>query len=164
MCCSPDLGVWIKTYWCGVVRSCGLCLNSLALYWARGISMRGTTPQGVTFYGLSAERAATSEWVISQFNGTSTPKGSYSAKTGDTIQSLQSKNCTVWEHVLSGQVWTKCPTRPDTQGVPQGGCSHAPRKVGRDSQNIIVSVARLYGGKHLGQKRIDTVKECIKMS
>ncbi len=32
---------------------------------------------------------------------------------------LLSKNCTVWEHSLSSQVWTKCPTRPDTQGAPQ---------------------------------------------
>ncbi len=42
------------------------------------------------------------------------------------FKSLQSKNCTVWEHLLSGQVGTKCPTRPDTQGAPWGGCSHAP--------------------------------------
>ncbi len=27
--------------------------------------------------------------------------------------------------MLSGQVLTKCPTRPDTQGAPRGGCSHA---------------------------------------
>ena len=40
--------------------------------------------------------------------------------------SIQSKHCTVWEHSLSGQVWTKCPTRPDTQAAPRGGCSHAP--------------------------------------
>ncbi len=32
-----------------------------------------------------------------------------------SIQTLQSKNCIVWEHSLSGQVWTKCLTRPDTQ-------------------------------------------------
>ncbi len=32
----------------------------------------------------------------------------------------------MWECSLSGQVWTKCPTRPDTQGAPRGGCSHAP--------------------------------------
>ncbi len=46
-----------------------------------------------------------------------------------SIQTLQSKNCTVWEHSLSGQVWAKCPTRPDTRGAPRGGCSHAPRNV-----------------------------------
>ena len=39
---------------------------------------------------------------------------------------LQSKNCTVWEHSLSGQVWTKCP-RPDTQGAPWGRLLSAPR-------------------------------------
>ncbi len=68
------------------------------------------------------------EWVISKFNGTSTPKGSYRAKTDSSRQfkSLQSKNWTVWEHLLSGQVWTKCPTSPDTQGVPRGGCSLHP--------------------------------------
>ena len=36
------------------------------------------------------------------------------------------KNCNVWEHSLSGQVWTKCPKRPDTQSAPRGSCSHAP--------------------------------------
>ncbi len=30
---------------------------------------------------------------------------------------------------LSGQVWTKCLARPDTQGAPRGGCSHAPLSV-----------------------------------
>ncbi len=59
--------------------------------------------------------------VVSQFNGTSTPKGSYSAKTGDndfkvnsSRYSLSTKLCE--SNSLSGQVWTKCPTRPDTQG------------------------------------------------
>ncbi len=33
------------------------------------------------------------------------------------FKSLQFKHCTVWEHSLSGQVWTKCPTRPDTQAT-----------------------------------------------
>ncbi len=32
------------------------------------------------------------------------------------------KNCTAWEHSLSGLVWTECPTRPHTQGAPRGGC------------------------------------------
>ncbi len=64
--------------------------------------------------------------MISKFNGTSTPKGSCSAKAGvncrcklspleKNVMVLQSKNCTVWEHSLSGQVWTKCPTRPDNR-------------------------------------------------
>ncbi len=43
-----------------------------------------------------------------------------------SLRTALSKNCTVWEHSLSGQVWTKCPTRPDTQGAPQGGCSLHP--------------------------------------
>ncbi len=71
--------------------------------------------------------------VVSQFNGTSTPKGSYSAKTGyndcnvDLIRySLSTALCE--SNSLSGQVRTKCPTRPDTQGAPRGGCSHAPLK------------------------------------
>ncbi len=33
----------------------------------------------------------TSEWVISKFNGTSTPKGSYSAKTGDNDCNVNEK-------------------------------------------------------------------------
>ncbi len=54
-------------------------------------------------------------------------------------KSLQSKNCTVWEHSLSGQVWTKCPTRPDTQGAPRGGCSLHPHTVnGRDIVYIAI--------------------------
>ena len=47
--------------------------------------------------------------VVSQFNGTSTPKGPYSAKTGDndcnvnsTDKSLQSKYCTVCEQFAIG--------------------------------------------------------------
>ena len=40
--------------YCGVARFCGLCFNSLALCWTRGISLRGTTPQEVTFYGHMA--------------------------------------------------------------------------------------------------------------
>ncbi len=72
-----------------------------------------------------------SQWVRSKFNGTSTPKGSYRAETGyngcnvNSSRYSESKNCTVWEHSLSGQVWTKCP-RPDTQGAPRGGCSLHP--------------------------------------
>ncbi len=70
--------------------------------------------------------------VVSQFNGTSTPKGSYSAKTGDNDcnvnTSRYSLSTALYEsNSLSGQVGTKCPTRPDTQGAPRGGCSHAPQ-------------------------------------
>ncbi len=60
--------------------------------------------------------------VVSQFNGTSTPKGSYSAKTGDNDCNVNSSryslSTALYEsNSLSGQVWTKCPTtRPDTQG------------------------------------------------
>ncbi len=50
-----------------------------------------------------------------------------STRTKMVLQSENcTKNCTVWEHSLSSQVWTKCPTRPDTQGVPRGGCSLHP--------------------------------------
>ncbi len=45
--------------YCSVLRSGHLCFTSLALLWTRGISLRGTTPRGVTFYGLSAQRAVT---------------------------------------------------------------------------------------------------------
>ncbi len=59
--------------------------------------------------------------VVSQFNGTSTPKGSYSAKTGDNDCKVNSSRYSLStalceSNSLSGQVWTKCPTRPDTQG------------------------------------------------
>ena len=52
----------VVTIYCGVMQSGRLCLNSLALCWTRGISLRGTAPQGVALYGLSAERATT--WFI----------------------------------------------------------------------------------------------------
>ncbi len=59
--------------------------------------------------------------VVSQFNGTSIPKGSYSAKTGDNDCKLNSSRCSLRTALcetksLSCQVWTKCPTRPDTRG------------------------------------------------
>ncbi len=34
--------------------------------------------------------ARVSEWVLSKFNGTSTPKGSYRAKTGDNDYNVNS--------------------------------------------------------------------------
>ena len=40
--------------YCGVARSCCLGFNSLALRWTRGISLRGTAPREVTFYGCAA--------------------------------------------------------------------------------------------------------------
>ncbi len=46
-----------------------------------------------------------------------------------SLRTALSKNCTVWEHSLSGQVWTKFPTRHDTQGAPRGGCSLHPHSV-----------------------------------
>ncbi len=59
--------------------------------------------------------------MVLQFNGTSTPKRSYSANTGDndcnvklSRYSLSTALCE--SNWLSGQVWTKFPTRPDTQG------------------------------------------------
>ncbi len=60
------------------------------------------------------------------------PIGSYSAKTGDNDCNVSSSRYSLRtalceSNSLSGQVWTKCPTRPDTQGAPQGGCSLAPR-------------------------------------
>ncbi len=80
--------------------------------------------------------------IISKFYGTSTPKGHTVPKQVSqldddditettrkkmswfySLRTALSKNCTVWEHSLSGQVWTKCLTRPDTQGAPRGGCS-----------------------------------------
>ncbi len=59
--------------------------------------------------------------VVSQFNGTSTPKGSYSAKTRDNDCNVNSSRYSLStalceSNSLSGQVWTKCPTGPDTQG------------------------------------------------
>ncbi len=59
--------------------------------------------------------------VVSQFNGTSTPKRSNSAKTGDNACNVNSSRYSLStalceSNSLSGQVWTKSPTRPDTQG------------------------------------------------
>ena len=57
---SLGLYIVVLVYWyCGVVRSCRLCFTSLTLLGTSGIFLRGTTPGGVTFYGLSAEHAAT---------------------------------------------------------------------------------------------------------
>ena len=45
-----------------IVVLCGLVvciITSFALLGTRGISLRGTTPRGVTFYSLSTERVAT---------------------------------------------------------------------------------------------------------
>ncbi len=72
------------------------------------------------------------EDVVSQFNGTSRPKGSYSAKTGDNDCNVNSSHYSLStalceSNSLSGQVWTKCQTRPDTQGAPRRGCSQALR-------------------------------------
>ncbi len=90
--------------------------------------------QGICYrwrlYGLSHTWAV--QWLlvlVSQLNGTSTPKGSYSAKTGDNDFNVNSSRYSLStapceSNSLSGQVWTKCPTRPDTQGAPRGGCSH----------------------------------------
>ncbi len=57
--------------------------------------------------------------VVSQFNGTSTPKGSYSDKTGDNDCNVNSSRYSLStalceSNSISGQVWTKCPTRHDT--------------------------------------------------
>ncbi len=51
-----------------------------------------------------------------------------------SLRTARSKNCTVWEHSLSGQAWTKYPSRPDTQGAPRGGCSlHPSNELIRES-------------------------------
>ena len=66
--------------------------------------------------------------LVSQFNGISTPKGSYSAKTGDNDCNVNLRHYSLRTALCESiryQVWTKCPTKPDTQGAPQGGCTHA---------------------------------------
>ena len=93
--------------------------------------------------------------VISKFNGTSTPKGSLPKQVimiATSIQvAIQSKNCTVWEHLLSGQVWTKCPTRPDTQGAPREGCSLHPWTVCQCLGCIMnPTIHRYTSRRHLG--------------
>ncbi len=71
-------------------------------------------------------------WVLSKFNGTSTPKGS-SAKTDDNDCNVNSSHYSLstalcesirYQAKSEQNVWTKCLTRPDTQGAPRGGCSH----------------------------------------
>ncbi len=60
-----------------------------------------------------------------------------------SLRTALSKNCTVWEHLLSGQVWTKCQTRPDTQGAPRGGCSLHPVICGsRWPKLVLLKVTR----------------------
>ncbi len=69
-----------------------------------------------------------SEWVLSKFNGTSTPIGSYRAKTGDNYCNVNSNRyilstalCeSIRYQAKSEQKW------PDTQGAPRGGCSLHP--------------------------------------
>ena len=61
--------------------------------------------------------------MISQFYGTSTPKGSYRAKTGDNdgnvSSSCYSLRTALCESICS-QAKSACSTRPDTQGAPIG--------------------------------------------
>ncbi len=59
--------------------------HSLTLAKCPGSSLKYLSHEGT--FGLIA---AISEWVISKFNGTSTPKGSYSAKTGDNDRNVHS--------------------------------------------------------------------------
>ncbi len=71
--------------------------------------------------GIREARMVVVVVVVSQFNGTSTPKGSYRAKTGDNDCNVNSSRYSLStalceSNSLSGQVWIKCPTRPDTQG------------------------------------------------
>ncbi len=67
--------------------------------------------------------------VVSQFNGTSTPKGSHSAKTGDNaimiatsiqvaMYSLSTALCESYS--LSGQVWTKMSAKTWYPGYATG--------------------------------------------
>ncbi len=103
--------------------------------------------------------------IISKFNGTSTPKGSYSAKTGESTR----KECygsTDWKlHCLRTalcesiryQAWTKCPTRPDTQGAPRGGCSHGPPNPNRrisfgNNQQVLMLYCRWYNMLYVCRK------------
>ena len=58
---------------CGAVRSGRLCFTSLALIWTRGIPLRGTTPQEVTFCSLSAEHTATRFIFIGNHRRVSVP-------------------------------------------------------------------------------------------
>ncbi len=104
--------------------------------------------------------------MISKFNATSTPKGSYSAETGDNDCNVNSNRYSLrtalWAHSLSGQVWTKCRTRPDTQGVPWGGCSHTPLFSGEKAdilgkRNTIWMVYVTFGHWHKKIRYIDTV-------
>ncbi len=85
--------------------------------------------------------------IISKFYSTSTPEGSYSAKTGEftrwwwyhTVHWKKNKMLWFYSRELhclrtalcesiryQAKAWTKCPTRPDTQGAPRGGYSLHP--------------------------------------
>ncbi len=64
--------------------------------------------------------------MVSQFNCTSTPKGSYSAKTGDNDCNVNSSRYSLTTALCELRYQAKSeqnvPTRPDTTGVPRGGC------------------------------------------
>ncbi len=69
--------------------------------------------------------------MLSQFNGTSTPKGLYRAKTGDNDSNVNSSRYSLRTALCESIRYQakseqKSPTRPDTQGVPRGGCSLHP--------------------------------------
>ncbi len=70
--------------------------------------------------------------VVSQFNGTSTPKGLYSAKTGDNDCNVNSSRYSLSTALC---VWDQFAIRPSLNKMsdkiwypvaPRGGCSHAP--------------------------------------
>ncbi len=69
--------------------------------------------------------------MLSKFNGTSTPKGSYRVKTGDNDYNVNSSryslSTTLCESIrYQAKSEQNVPTRPDTQGAPRGGCSLHP--------------------------------------
>ncbi len=78
--------------------------------------------------------------VVSQFNGTSTPKGSYSAKTGENDCNVNSSryglSTALWEQFAIRPSLNKMSDKTRYPGAPRGGCSHAPLEALRTTNCI----------------------------
>ncbi len=114
--CDPGCGLWL--WHPGLCRSGQRAVPGLAGWSGQHHSVRGWRVGGgderfgLNGHGWPKEGERWMVVVVSQFNGTSTPKGSYSAKTGDndcnvnlSRYSLSTALCE--SNSLSGEVWRK---------------------------------------------------------
>ncbi len=83
--------------------------------------------------------------VVSQFNGTSTPKGSYSANTGDNDCNVNSSRYSLRTAMCESiryQAKAEENVRQDLIPTPRGGCSHAPLNAHMES--VLMNVLCYY--------------------